>query len=317
MTRALSASPPPFINIDAPPIHSSASSSAVIVVIVISSAIILSASIYLLLRFLSRRCRRSPRTFSVAEDVIIHREQLASIDTSAKELINSLPAFTFGSVSGNLTGGDCAVCLSKFERSDQLRLLPLCCHAFHAECVDTWLVANQTCPLCRSTIYPSEEDVLNKILSQSANDRGSGSFRIEIGNISRRIGGAGEDPGDRRSYSVGDFEYIVDDGYQLPMESMTQHRGISDDKEINHAHAPSAPEISQEALAAEVGNGRSLLRDYMDRLSSISSRTISFKGSGRFFGGSSRRSEAATVEDLEEYRAGEEISELFRWLSGI
>lgn len=43
-------------------------------------------------------------------------------------------------------------------------------------------------------------------------------------------------------------------------------------------------------------------------VSAVSSRTGSFRGSGRFFGGSSRR--------IEANRIGEEITEMFRWLSG-
>ena len=80
-----------------------------------------------------------------------------------------------------------------------------------------------------------------------------------------------------------------------------------------------APEPS---LAAEVASGRSWLKDYVDRLSmSLSSRAHSFRSSGRFFSGSSRRSEvpAGVIGDwdLEASRVGEEISEMFRWASGV
>lgn len=148
----------------------------------------------------------------------------------------------------------------------------------------------------------------------------SGSFRIEIGSISRRGGGGAPEPaeGERRSYSIGSFEYIVDDnGYELSVGSITHRRGSSDrlsaDKESS-VGIPT-PEPPGEALAADVSSGRNWLRDYVDRLAS--SRAMSFRGSGRFFSGSSRQSDAVAVEDLEANRAGEEISELFRWLSGI
>ncbi|KZV23412.1 ring finger protein [Dorcoceras hygrometricum] len=47
---------------------------------------------------------------------------------------------------------DCAVCLCEFSEQDKLRLLPSCSHAFHIDCIDTWLLSNSTCPLCRGVI---------------------------------------------------------------------------------------------------------------------------------------------------------------------
>ncbi|KAI4344501.1 hypothetical protein L6164_011720 [Bauhinia variegata] len=73
-------------------------------------------------------------------------------------VIESLPIFRFGSLSGEKDGLECAVCLTRFESTDVLRLLPKCKHAFHVECVDTWLDAHSTCPLCRCRVDP--EDIL-------------------------------------------------------------------------------------------------------------------------------------------------------------
>ncbi|XP_037477992.1 E3 ubiquitin-protein ligase ATL6-like [Triticum dicoccoides] len=47
---------------------------------------------------------------------------------------------------------ECAVCLTAFEEADDLRLLPHCSHAFHPECIDPWLEARITCPLCRANL---------------------------------------------------------------------------------------------------------------------------------------------------------------------
>ncbi|KAL0425455.1 UNVERIFIED_CONTAM: E3 ubiquitin-protein ligase ATL4 [Sesamum radiatum] len=335
--------PPPFTDTSTPSASSSSSavssSSIVIVIIIIASAVIVSASIYLLLRFLSKRFHRSFRTFS-ADDVVLRHD---SSDPSSTQpqchvagagLLDSLPLFTFRSVTGNLTGGDCAVCLSKFEPHDQLRLLPLCCHAFHADCIDTWIVSNQTCPLCRSAVLPSDSDVLDKIRSTENGgvsnsslrngDGNSGSFRIEIGSISRRRGGAADAvEGERRSYSIGSFDYIVDDhGYEVSVGSTIHRRGASDCTSVDKESSIGIPipEPPGEVIAAEVSGGRNWLRDYVDRLASvsISSRAMSFRSSGRFFSGSSRRTDpVVSPEDLEANRVGEEISELFRWLSGI
>ncbi|OXB76432.1 UNVERIFIED_CONTAM: hypothetical protein H355_014147 [Colinus virginianus] len=45
----------------------------------------------------------------------------------------------------------CAVCLDQFCKSQWLRVLP-CSHEFHRDCVDPWLLLQQTCPLCKHNI---------------------------------------------------------------------------------------------------------------------------------------------------------------------
>ncbi|KAG5007179.1 hypothetical protein AAZX31_09G128400 [Glycine max] len=46
----------------------------------------------------------------------------------------------------------CAVCLAEFDDADALRLLPKCGHVFHAHCIDAWLAAHVTCPVCRGEV---------------------------------------------------------------------------------------------------------------------------------------------------------------------
>ncbi|KAH7290455.1 hypothetical protein KP509_30G049300 [Ceratopteris richardii] len=46
---------------------------------------------------------------------------------------------------------ECAVCLSEFSDGETCRRLPNCNHAFHIECIDTWLLASATCPVCRAS----------------------------------------------------------------------------------------------------------------------------------------------------------------------
>lgn len=75
-----------------------------------------------------------------------------------RTVIESLPVFRFASLRGQKDGLECAVCLNRFEPTEILRLLPKCKHAFHVECVDTWLDAHSTCPLCRYRVDP--EDIL-------------------------------------------------------------------------------------------------------------------------------------------------------------
>ncbi|XP_073917182.1 RING finger protein 215 isoform X3 [Castor canadensis] len=45
----------------------------------------------------------------------------------------------------------CAVCLDYFCNKQWLRVLP-CKHEFHRDCVDPWLILQQTCPLCKFNV---------------------------------------------------------------------------------------------------------------------------------------------------------------------
>ncbi|KAE8678805.1 extracellular ribonuclease-like [Hibiscus syriacus] len=93
-----------------------------------------------------------------------HASSLVSVVSAGRNsglnqvVVESLPMFRFSSLRGQKDGLECAVCLTRFEPNELLRLLPKCKHAFHAECVDTWLDAHSTCPLCRYRVDP--EDIL-------------------------------------------------------------------------------------------------------------------------------------------------------------
>jgi E3 ubiquitin-protein ligase ATL41 len=68
--------------------------------------------------------------------------------------LSALPitAYRKGSGSTGGAGADCAVCLSELADGDKVRELPNCGHVFHVECVDAWLRARTTCPLCRAEV---------------------------------------------------------------------------------------------------------------------------------------------------------------------
>lgn len=70
-------------------------------------------------------------------------------------IIKSFPTFTYSSVKEyrrETYGLECAICLSEFKDEDILRLLTVCCHVFHQECIDLWLELHKSCPVCRRSL---------------------------------------------------------------------------------------------------------------------------------------------------------------------
>ncbi|CAN6207566.1 unnamed protein product [Urochloa humidicola] len=76
-----------------------------------------------------------------------------------------LPSFTYDrSVKHNVTDGcggggeeaaTCSVCLAAFQDGETVRLLPVCLHLYHVECIDPWLDAHSSCPICRTGTDPA------------------------------------------------------------------------------------------------------------------------------------------------------------------
>ncbi|KAI8540843.1 hypothetical protein RHMOL_Rhmol08G0016300 [Rhododendron molle] len=75
-------------------------------------------------------------------------------------VMNSFPILKYSEIKNLKIGKgerSCAVCVSEFEDSETLRLLPKCDHVFHPECIDLWLASHSTCPICRANLSKAIE----------------------------------------------------------------------------------------------------------------------------------------------------------------
>ncbi|KAE8730255.1 RING-H2 finger protein ATL46 [Hibiscus syriacus] len=266
-SSSFSSPPLPFSNDyqkqpDPLPSSSSASkiSPAVLFIIVVLAVIFfISGLLHLLVRFLMKH--RSPSSLSESErypemsgtDAYQRQlQQLFHLHDSGldQSFIDALPVFLYKEIMGLKEPFDCAVCLCEFLEEDRLRLLPLCSHAFHIDCIDTWLMSNSTCPLCRGTIftpelpienpvfdfeYPREETMLSSNggsgvslgTKPAENDIGKRVFSVRLGKFRSSNEGKGREVEEgetsssnldaRRCYSMGSFQYVVADELQVTL----------------------------------------------------------------------------------------------------
>uniref|UniRef100_A0ACD6AI36 Uncharacterized protein n=1 Tax=Avena sativa TaxID=4498 RepID=A0ACD6AI36_AVESA len=59
-----------------------------------------------------------------------------------------------GRASAAAASVECVVCLQELEDGDVVRVLPACRHFFHGGCIDAWLRAHSSCPVCRAHPEP-------------------------------------------------------------------------------------------------------------------------------------------------------------------
>ncbi|XP_042510824.1 RING-H2 finger protein ATL11-like [Macadamia integrifolia] len=119
------------------------------------------------------------------------RSQQSRRDSSSglePSTIQSLPLFAYDGNAKSKEPLDCPICLSEFEEKETVKVIPFCRHVFHPHCIDMWLSAHVSCPLCRSTqlLPPSsppcdckDDDPSSAAASGSvAMDEGSGHLSL-------------------------------------------------------------------------------------------------------------------------------------------
>ncbi|KAK9064507.1 hypothetical protein SSX86_015889 [Deinandra increscens subsp. villosa] len=227
------------------------------IVIVLGVVLFICVLLHFLVRYLIKKKKRpslsglqssrfqetSDNTDAVAVAYERQLQQLFNLHDSGLDqaFIDALPVFLYKELMGLQEPFDCAVCLCEFSEHDKLRLLPLCSHAFHIHCIDTWLLSNSTCPLCRGTLFNpetdgpvfdfqfddaiEEDDHVNHV-GVSGNFKQSGGgvekrvFPVRLGKFRATNGGdkreekeVGETSNNnldaRRCFSMGSYEYVV------------------------------------------------------------------------------------------------------------
>ncbi|XP_074370945.1 RING-H2 finger protein ATL46-like [Apium graveolens] len=228
------------------------SPSVLIIIVVLAVLFFISGLLHLLVRFLTKQpsstASQSGRYPEISSSDALQRQlqQLFHLHDSGLDqaFIDALPVFVYKEIKGLKQPFDCAVCLCEFSENDKLRLLPTCSHAFHLGCIDTWLLSNSSCPLCRGALFcpgfpienpmfdfddPREEEFhgireneassnqKNIVMDESFIDKGL--LPVRLGKF-RKLNHGGDEAGEetsssnldaRRCYSMGSYQYVVDD----------------------------------------------------------------------------------------------------------
>lgn len=280
-------------------------SPAVLFIIVILAVLFfISGLLHLLVRFLTKHpssSASSPQSNSYPElstsDALQRQlQQLFHLHDSGLDqaFIDALPVFQYRDIVGLKEPFDCSVCLCEFSEKDKLRLLPTCSHAFHINCIDTWLLSNSTCPLCRGTLFNPDYSVQNPIYDfdefreeEGYPGNGENGFTtrqktmdieeivVENGILPVRLGkfrkvdvevggetGVGETSSSnldaRRCFSMGSYQYVLGDSdLQVPLSNDQPDRNIKLTRGIQHDRNPSIDSDVEGKKISSVTKGES------------------------------------------------------------
>ncbi|XP_057810960.1 RING-H2 finger protein ATL47-like [Salvia miltiorrhiza] len=215
------------------------------IIVVLAVIFFIAALLHLLIRFLVKRRSAQARSRPEMPGSGAFQRQLQQLfhlhDSGLDQSqIDALPVFLYKEIMGLKEPFDCAVCLCEFSELDKLRLLPLCSHAFHIDCIDTWLLSNSTCPLCRGVIlspgfsfenpvfvFDDSKEVEDVKCGEDENSSvvsGRRVFSVRLGKLrcsngvvvgekeNHEVGETSCSNLDgRRCYSMGSFQYVVAD----------------------------------------------------------------------------------------------------------
>ncbi|KAL8206338.1 hypothetical protein R6Q57_009889 [Mikania cordata] len=313
--------PPPFQpTVAGETSDNNVSPSVLLIIIILAIIFFISGLLHLLVRFIVKPSNRDPDEFDNVTALQGQLQQLFTLHDSGvdQSFIDTLPVFIYKSIIGVKTPFDCAVCLCEFEGDDNLRLLPKCSHAFHMDCIDTWLLSHSTCPLCRSNLLSdyspntccspivfvlesgsgeSSREIVNEPTSQRVdsqfsvdvhldeeidpNPSNSGQnelkeeenkekvVTVKLGKF-KNVDGGGEGGDEkskidgRRCFSMGSFEYVMDDNtsLQVPIRAQIKKQAYKKSNlPITPGHRPAMSECGGSSRRIEAfktvkgGNG--------------------------------------------------------------
>ncbi|KAM3382133.1 hypothetical protein P3S68_007706 [Capsicum galapagoense] len=86
------------------------------------------------------------------QDLIEHaRKEFKSLPT-VRSIMQSLQRVN---IPENESTNECSICIGSYMPGSESYSMP-CSHNFHLDCIETWLLKNPSCPMCRYMLPPSE-----------------------------------------------------------------------------------------------------------------------------------------------------------------
>jgi hypothetical protein len=103
-------------------------------------------------------------------DISLHESDNGDCEAPSPPLCSTDSAAT-SECSSTTTSTICSICIQDFEEGERIRLLPLCGHAYHTDCILPWLtVRHSLCPSCRAPVASGQNGNTDERARMSCHD---------------------------------------------------------------------------------------------------------------------------------------------------
>ncbi|KAJ6310254.1 hypothetical protein OIU76_015062 [Salix suchowensis] len=127
----------------------------------VCSSVVLITAFFLCAQWICHRYRRLSNASS-APATIAPVQQATSLGLH-QAIINVMPIIIFMTTNvanDVIVETECSICLSLFEDEEKVKVLAVCNHVYHSECIDMWLSSQSSCPVCRASLRPQSNEEL-------------------------------------------------------------------------------------------------------------------------------------------------------------
>ncbi|KAI5408607.1 hypothetical protein KIW84_054447, partial [Lathyrus oleraceus] len=127
---------------------------ALLLLLCFFATVIFLPAFFLCIHFCHRRFSPQPSNMVMKSPMELQHVQVQSYSTTK----------SLGMVGAGLEDKkECCICLSIFQDNEKVKVVIECQHVYHSQCLDLWLSAHPSCPLCRASLHTYDIVLLEEL----------------------------------------------------------------------------------------------------------------------------------------------------------